>query len=280
MAITVLCSTGVFSRTPARTDLDAIAEFAPRLEGAGLELLLYQDWREDAEGAAAWLTAQRLRIPVLHVEKAIGAAFAHADPATREGALLALEQNCRLARQLGAEVLVLHLWDLPDSDRYFDRNLEALPRCLDLAGAHGLQLTIETVPCAAADPLTNVQRAIARDGRCGVTLDTEFLAYHGQLEEALASPWLWQDGRVRHIQIKDYDGSMRAVDGRRRYLQSGEGRIDFGYLFEVLHEWEFSGSVSLEASAVAGDGRVDLARIERSLTLLRGLANGGYGEEV
>lgn len=280
MAITVLCSTGVFSRTPVRTDLDAIAAFGPRLEGGGLELLLYPDWREDAAGAAARLAALRLRFPVLHVEKSIGAAFAHADPAAREAALLAFEQNCRLARQLGADVLVLHLWDLPDSDRYFDRNLEALPRCLDLAEAHGLQLTIETVPCAVTDPLTNVQRAIACDGRCGVTLDTEFLAYHGQLEEALASPWLWQDGRVCHLQIKDYDGALRGADGRRRYLQPGEGRIDFGYLFEVLHEWGFSGSVSLEAAAVAGDGRVDLARIDRSLTLLRRLAAGGHGEEI
>ncbi|HZQ34374.1 MAG TPA: TIM barrel protein [Dehalococcoidia bacterium] len=279
MAIAVLCSTGVFSRTPGRTDLDAIVEFGPRLDAAGLELLLYPDWRQDAEGAAARLAATRLRFPVVHAEKAIGAAFS-GDGATREAGLIALEQNCRLAQRLGAGLLVLHLWDLPDSDRRFERNLAALPRCLDLAAAHGLQLTIETVPCAVADPVANVQRAIERDGRCGVTLDTEFLAHHGQLEAALAAPWLWQDGRVRHLQIKDYDGALRDADGRRRYLQPGDGRIDFIYLFEVLREWEFSGTVSLEAAAVDGEGRLELDRVDRSLKLLRWLAAGGYDEEI
>ncbi len=280
MAIAVLCSSGVFSRTPGRTDLDAVAEFGPRLDAAGLELLLYPDWRQDAEGAVARLMATGLRFPAVHAEKAIGGAFSSDEDTQREAALRVFEQNCRLAQRLGAGLLVLHLWELPDSDRRIERNLGALPRCLDLAEQHGLQLTIETVPSAVADPLSIVQRAIAHDGRCGVTLDTEFLAHHGQLEAALAAPWLWQDGRVRHLQIKDYDGALRDAAGRRRYLQPGEGRIDFIYLFEVLREWEFSGTVSLEAAAVDGDGRVDLARIDRSLKLLRWLAVGGYDEEI
>ena len=280
MAIAVLCSSGVFSRTPGRTDLDAVAEFGPRLDAAGLELLLYPDWRQDAEGAVARLTATGLRFPAVHAEKAIGGAFSSDEAAQREAALRVFEQNCWLAQRIGAAQLVLHLWELPDSDRRIERNLGALPRCLDLAEQHGLQLTIETVPSAVADPLSIVQRAIAHDGRCGVTLDTEFLAHHGQLEAALAAPWLWRDGRVRHLQIKDYDGALRDAAGRRRYLQPGEGRIDFIYLFEVLREWEFSGTVSLEAAAVDGDGRVDLARIDRSLKLLRWLAVGGYDEEI
>ncbi len=280
MAITVLCSSGAFSRTPGQTDLGAVAEFGPRLDAAGLELLLYPDWQLAADTIAGDLLATGLRFPVVHAEKAIGAALGSAGAVEQEQGLRRLEENCRLARQIGADVVVLHLWDLPDSDRSFDRNLGCLPRCLDLAEASGLTLTVETVPCAVADPLTNVRRAIERDGRCAVTLDTEFLALHGQLEQALASPWLWQEGRVRHIQIKDYDGALRDAAGRRRYLQPGEGRIDFIYLFEVLREWEFSGTVSLEASALAADGSVDIERLSRSLSLLRWLAAGGYDEEI
>ena len=56
-------------------------------------------------------------------------------------------------------------------------------------------------------PLENVRRALERDDRCRVTLDTEFLAHHAELDAALADDALWE--RVAHIHVKDYAGSLR-----------------------------------------------------------------------
>ena len=69
-----------------------------------------------------------------------------------------------------------------------------------------MTLTAETIPCSAATPLENVKRAVDTDERCRVTLDTEFLADHGQLEAALADGELWP--YVAHVHVKDDGGGL------------------------------------------------------------------------
>src|SRR4029077_17870981 len=116
-----------------------------------------------------------------------------------EAALAQLASNCRLAASLGATLVVLHLWELPGGDRRLEQNLAFLPACLDVADAAGVTLTVETIPCSVGSPLENVRRALETDDRCRITLDTEFLAHHGQLEAALADDALW--ARVAHVHV-------------------------------------------------------------------------------
>lgn len=168
-------------------------------------------------------------------------------------------------------MLVLHLWGMPESDNYLERNLELLGACITLAADAGMVLAVETIPCDLADPLTNVRRAIARDERTQVALDTEFLAYHGQLEEVLAADWLWQSERVSHVHIKDYDGQMTDADQHRRYLHPGEGKIDFVAFFAGLARRGFAGNISLEATAIGPALMVDLPRLQSGLGNLRKL---------
>jgi sugar phosphate isomerase/epimerase len=85
----------------------------------------------------------------------------------------------------------------------------------------------------------------------------------------VAADWLWREGRMRHVHVKDYDGQLRTPEGRRRYLAPGEGHIDFAWFFGALAERGFRGSVSLEASAVGPDGGVDLDRLQTSLVALQ-----------
>lgn len=272
----VLCSTGAFTRERSNfPDYHAIPQYGPTLDVDGLELLFYRQWYEQFDQVAADLLASGLHFPVMHAEKSIGPALGRAEPEQRAEALRKLRENCRMGRQLGAGLLVLHLWGLPGSDEQFERNLSALGECLAIAADAGLALAIETIPCAQADPLTNIRRAIAQDSRAQVALDTEFLALHGQLDEALASDWLWQEGRVRHIHIKDYDGQMAEADGYRRYLHPGEGQIDFSRFFERLAQRGFAGTISLEATAVRRDGWIDLPKLHASLVDLRRLAVDG-----
>jgi sugar phosphate isomerase/epimerase len=179
-----------------------------------------------------------------------------------------------LAETLGAELVVLHLWDSPQSDAHLQRNLETLARCHEAASRAGVDLAVETLPSDHRTPLGNIRKVIDTDGRLAVALDTEFLALHGELTVALDAEWLWERRVVRHIHIKDFDGSLRDTNGRRRYLHPGEGDIDFAAVVRTLRRRTFTGTISLESSAVGPTGEVDVRRIEGSLSLLSSLARG------
>lgn len=272
-AISLLCSTGAFSRSPDYTDYRAIMEYGPELDVDGFEVIFYSDWYDNAVRIAQDLRESGLRFRAVHAEKSIGPLLGGATRDEQRQGLQNLISNCRLGSEIGAQFVVLHLWGLPASDLYIERNLSNLEDCLSIAEDHGLQLAIETVPCVRADPLSNIRRAVDIDDRCKVTLDTEYLVAHNQLTEALDADWLWQGEIVVNIHIKDYKGKMQTSDNHRQYLHPGEGDIDFPAFFKRLKERSYSGVVSLEASAMRQDGHVDMKKLEDSLAKLRELAN-------
>lgn len=267
----VLCSTGAFTGERSAPDYRAILKYGPALDVDGLELLFYHQWYEQIDQIAADLSASGLHFPAMHSEKSIGPALGSTDNAERARALEKLEKNCRLGKQLGIQTLILHLWGIPGSDEHLERNLSMLGDCINVAADAGLALAVEAIPGRLADPLTNVRRALEQDDRALVTLDTEFLTLHDQLEQALAADWLWQGGRVRHVHIKDYDGQMTDANGYRRYLHPGEGHIDFPAFFRGLGERDYQGCVSLEASVMQSGGVADFPKLHTSLAHLHKL---------
>jgi sugar phosphate isomerase/epimerase len=245
-----LLPTGSVTRHPDYTDHRRILEHLPPSE---LELSIYRAWDErviDDLRGLPFVTA--------HADKSIGATLAGDEPAVDRFAL-----NCRIASELGAWLLVLHLWELPDGDRFLERNLDRLPALLDVADEHGLTLAVETIPCTLGTPLDNARRACARDERCRVTLDTEFLGVHGQLDAAVEVSEL-----VAHVHVKDYSPENWS-SARRRYLLPGEGTLD---LEGFLQRLPYDGTVTLELSAVTDDGGVDAQRLEAGLAWLRTLS--------
>lgn len=270
----VLCSTGAFTRSSDPLSHEAVLRQAQGLIADGLELIFYPRWYQEQERIAHALRSCSFPFPVLHMEKSIGECFGSDLASERELGVLRFEQNCAFAQQLGTQVAVLHLWGLPSSDLQLERNLQPLTRCLDLAEQYGLELAIETIPCAHADPLTNIRRAVERDPRTRVALDTEFLAWHDQLEAVFTASWLWQTTVVRHVHLKDYNTSLTSQKGRR-YLHPGEGQIDFRRFVQQLQACGFEGTLSLEARAINQDGQVDLARIQTSLQFIRHLVATG-----
>jgi sugar phosphate isomerase/epimerase len=265
----LLCSTGTFSRYPNWTDYRLVLHYAPQLDVDGLELMVYPGWYPELDRIAEALGQSGLEFPVVHADKDIGAALGSVHPDERQEGLHHLALNCHLAAKLGADLVVLHLWGLPDSDKHLQRNLDTFAEALSVAAEAGVTLSVETVPGFLAGPLDNVRRVIERYPRCLVTLDTEFLAFQGQLEAALQADWLWQDGRVCHVHAKDFDGHFVGSDKVRRYLHPGEGQIDFALFFAKLRERGFSGAISLESPAVDPEGSVHLSKLHRSLALLQ-----------
>ena len=270
----VLCSTGAFTRTSDPNSHEAILRYGPELDADGLEIIFYPRWYAQPERVVAALRASSLRFPVLHVEKSVGERFSSDLASERAQGLLRFEQNCAFAQQLGVQIVVLHLWGLPGSDAHLERNLEQLALCLDLAERHTLMLAIETIPCTHADPLTNVQRAIAHDRRACVALDTQFLAWHDQLGAVFDAKWMWQRaGIVRHAHLKDHAGPLGPLDAQTgsRYLHPGEGQIDFHRFVRRLRAVGYEGALSLEARAITPEHEVEVARIQTSLRFIRRL---------
>jgi sugar phosphate isomerase/epimerase len=267
----ILAGTGTVTRNPDFPEHERILRHGGSIPAAALELGVCTPWFDDgaAPRVAVDLAASGLAFPVVHAEKAIGAALSAGDPAP---AIERFSANVELARAVGATTVVLHLWELPDGDRLLERNLAALPALLDVAEASGIVLTVETIPCSVGTPLANVRRALEADPRTRVTLDTEFLAFHGELEAALAADWLW-DGSVAHVHVKDFGGALRRADGSRRYLIPGEGSLDLAAFFSGLRGGGYAGTITLEAPGVRDDGEPDWPRIADGLRRVHALAS-------
>jgi sugar phosphate isomerase/epimerase len=257
----ILCSTGAVTHYPTRADHRLVAD-ARVLPAAAFELSIYTNWIDGDDTVGDDLAALALPIETAHAEKAIGARLSEGDG----GAVDRLEANAALAARLGARLLVLHLWELPIGDRHLERNLELLPACADAVERHGLTLGIETIPCSVGSPLTNVARAVERDPRCVVVLDTEFLALHDELEHAPDAGL-----PAGHVHLKDFAGAIRHGDPRTRYLLPGEGDLDLAGFLTRLRRQGYDGAATVEASAVGPGGELDrtrLAEIAEALRLL------------
>jgi sugar phosphate isomerase/epimerase len=267
----ILCSTGIVTRGPDQTDHTTILEHVSKLGAAGYELVLYQAWYGHLDEVIEDLRTSNLSFPAVHADKLIGAGLGSEDADEADEALATLELNCRAAAALGAETLVLHLWELPTGDQTIERNLDRLPACLDMAEAYNVVLAVETIPGTVGTPLANLKLAVERDPRCRITLDTEFLGLHGQVSESIAADWLWAEGRVRHVHLKDFDGRLRDGGGRR-YLLPGEGSLDLQGFLTGLVDRGYDGAITLEASATTPSGELDEARLQQIAAVVQQLS--------
>ena len=258
----ILCSTGALF-PPGRADLDVITAVGARLGVDGLELLVTSSLAERLDEVAESLATSSAPFPAIHARKSLGSNL------PSDAAVAHLEETLRFAQTIGASVVVLHLWNLPESDADLPGRLEAIRVACDVADGHDVTVAVETVPCLRSTPLRNLEAVLEHEPRATCALDTEFLAHHGELEEALDSDWLWADDRVRHVHVKDYAGGLLDGEGVRRYLHPGEGTIDFVHLFDALHHRRYPGAVSLEAPAYLASGLPDVDGLRRSIGRMR-----------
>jgi sugar phosphate isomerase/epimerase len=265
----LLCSTGAISRGPDATSESRVTTYGPRLAADGLEVMIYATWYGKLDEIAERFRTLERPMPVTHGEKSIGPDLVARDTTVRDRAFARFEENCRFTVAIGADRIVLHLWGLPDGDALIDRQLEDLPHLLDIANRHAVTLAVEAIPCIVSDPLSVIQRVLETDDRARVTIDTEFLAMHGQLDAVFEAEWLWASSSVVHVHIKDFDGQLLDETGRRRYLLPGLGTIDFDRWFGHLADTGYRDAITLEAPVVDDSGHVDVDAANASLDGLR-----------
>lgn len=271
--IQLLCSTGTFSRFPDLTDYRSILNYAPELEVDGFEVMFYPNWSTEIEQITKELLKTQLRFPAIHAEKGIVPALLSSQTEERKQGWQWMKASCQMGKSLGANLLIFHLWGFPEYDEHIEHNLQCLNDCMKIAEDFELQLAVETIPCKYRDPLSNIYRVVEQKPDVLIALDTEFLAMHNQLEAVSKADWLWEQNRVRHIHIKDYDDNANSTDNVRRYLHPGEGNINFHKFFDTLKLHSFSGYMSLEASVVNHDGVRDIYKLKKSLAMVQDMLN-------
>lgn len=265
----LLCSTGAISRGPDATAESRVVRYGPELAADGLEVMIYGTWYGRLDEIAERFRTLDRPMPVTHGEKSIGPDLVAKDATVRDSAFARFEENCRFTAGIGADRIVLHLWGLPDGDALIEHQLRDLPRLLDIAEHHAVTLAVEAIPCVVSDPLAVIRRVVETDDRVGVTIDTEFLAMHGQLDAVFEAEWLWASSSVVHVHIKDFDGLLLDEHGRRRYLLPGQGTIDFARWFGSLADTGYGDTITLEAPVVDEAGHVDVDAANASLDGLR-----------
>ena len=264
----VLCSTGTMIGRPNGRNWRLLAPCREKLRCDGLEFLMYDTWYPEAEEIAGFVKNLGLPVPVMHCEKHIGESISRRENGDWEEALRQFETNCQMAAFLGAEKMVMHLWDGVTSDQYFSNNLEMYGTLKEIARRHGVFLTIENVVCNQQDPLTHWRELMDRDPEVRFTFDTKMAAFHDELL-CMYEPQnrdLW--AHIAHLHINDYGGGYMDW-ANLKTLHVGEGKLNFARFFSFVDQCAYQGDFTVEATSFLPDGVIHWDDLNRTFDRIR-----------
>ena len=146
----ILCSTGALIGKSNDRDYKLLKDLSKKLVCDGFEFMMYSAWYDEVEALIMGLKEMQLYIPVTHCEKHIGEAISKGE---FDEAYRRFDINCYIAREIGSESIVVHLWDGITSDANFENNIAAYNKLRDIANNYGIKVLIENVVCNQEDPM-------------------------------------------------------------------------------------------------------------------------------
>ncbi|MBR5712706.1 MAG: sugar phosphate isomerase/epimerase [Lachnospiraceae bacterium] len=268
----VLCSTGALIGKPNGRNPRLLGELEKKLEGDGLEFMLYSNWYETQDEITEYVKSLGLYIPVFHCQKSVGEEATQGNFAEVNRLM---ECNARMAEALGSDRMVFHLWNGQMSDCCFDNNLKAYGDLRKICEDHGVELLVENVVCNREDPLLHWKQLADRYDNVGFIFDTKMAAFHGQIEAFCEGEyaWVWKEGRVHHYHINDYAGGYKDWTALKT-LPIGAGHIDFEKFLAFVKNTGYDGTFTLESTAFDKTGAVDTDMLNRQVAYIRGRWNG------
>ena len=230
--------------------------------------MMYSTWYDQVEYIVHFLNSLGLTIPVCHCEKGIGEMISRSGEGETDRAIAQFEINCRIAREIGAETLVLHLWNGEPSDRNIDHNIEVCGQLREIALRYGHRLTVENVVCNRQDPMTHLLCLAERYPEMEFTFDTKMAQFHGQMNALYAAEGKAVAGRVRHMHINDYAGGYKEWSCLKT-LHIGEGNVDFDSQLAFLRRTGYAGDFTVEATSFRSDGTINFDALNRDFDRIR-----------
>ena len=266
----ILCSTGALVGIPNGRDFRLLEPLSKQLTCDGFEFMMYSSWYEKIEEIKIFLQDLNLCIPVFHCEKSIGEYISKGSVEDLSAAFRRFEINCDLAKTIGAEKLVLHLWSGIVSDSNFQSNLAAYPRLREIADSYGLVLGIENVVCNVENPMKHLCELRAEYPEIQFVFDTKMAAFHSQLERLYEpeTEVFWRNGHIKHYHVNDYAGGHMDWSNLRT-LPIGKGQIDFKWFFEYIQHINYDDTFTVEATAFNQEGVVDIDMLNDQFSQIR-----------
>ena len=263
----ILCSTGALIGRPNNRDYKLLGLLSEQLNCDGYEFMMYSTWYEEKDALVSWLQALKLYIPVMHCEKHIGEAISKGE---FEEAYRRFDINCEIAEAIGAEKMVVHLWDGITSDRHFENNLKAYGQLRDIAAKYHVDVLVENVVCNLENPMKHWCELVKEYPDIHFVFDTKMAAFHSQLELLYQEDyeWLWRDGHICHYHVNDYAGGH--MDWKNlRTLPVGRGHVDFKRFFAHVRKTGYQGTFTVESTAFGEDGSVDVEMLNKQFAYMR-----------
>lgn len=264
----VLCSTGALLKYGG--DYKSLEILSKKLQCDGYEFMVDSPYYEEVESLKGFLRKIKLCIPVVHCEKRIGEKISIGSRAELEDAYEKFQINCDMAKDIGAEKVVIHLWDGRTSDSQFQNNLEGYAVLNEMAGKYGLELLVENVVCNVENPMKHLCELRERYPGIQFAFDTKMAAFHGQLELLYEEQyqWLWKEGHIRHYHVNDYGGGYMDWENLGA-LPIGKGKIDFDRFFEFVSKTGYDGDFTVEATEHDFEGNVDIEMLNGQFKRIR-----------
>ena len=263
----ILCSTGALIGRPNGRNIRLLDDCLEKLSCDGFEFMMYSTWYDVLPEILAYLRALPTVFPTMHCEKGIGERISRGGEELPE-AYDIFRRNCEIAGTIGAKKLVLHLWNGLDSDRHFERNLDACGTVMEIAAGYGLQLTVENVVCNTEDPMTRLGQLADTYPDVRFTYDTKMAQFHRQID-ALYNPGQEKIAeRIAHLHINDFRGGYMDW-GSLRTLPMGEGDVDFVPFLTFVKKRGYTGDFTIEATSFDGEGVIHFDMLNRTFDRLR-----------
>lgn len=259
----ILCSTGALIGMPNGRNFRLLEQLAPQLRCDGFEFMMYDTWYNQLDELVEYLQCLKLDFPVLHCEKRIGEKLSTGEAASIDEALGRFTVNCNIARQIGAKMLVVHLWNGPLSDQHFANNIAGYGFLRDIAVSHGLDLLIENVVCNTRDPMTRWAELREAYPDVHFIFDTKMAAFHNQLNALYTSGF-----DVCHYHVNDYAGGYMDWQNLRT-LPIGRGNVNFDEFFAHIRRTGYDGTFTVEATAFDRQGVVDTTMLNGCFDAIR-----------
>lgn len=286
----ILCSSGAIIGIPNNRDHTLLKEYAPRLNCDGFEVMMYSNWYPILDEVIKDINSYGLVTPVVHSQKSLGEALCGMTASYSEGCYSEhirtpeedveafregterFKLNLRLAQGLGAEKLVLHLWNGIASDKNINKNVERFGEWKSLAEMAGVELLVENVICNTHDPLYNVGLVAGNYEDSGFVYDTKMAEFHCQTMKLFEDEYeeLVRSGRIKHLHVNDYGGGYMDW-GNMRVLPVGAGHVDFDAFFSRLGAYGYNGDYTVEATALSKTGEVDFDMLNTCFDRIRDL---------
>jgi len=267
----VLVSTGALIGRPNGRDYRLLKELTKKINSDGFEFMMYSTWYGREAEIVDFLKSNDIYTPAFHCQKSIGESISKGACEDLKYAFEKFEINAKMASELGAKKMVMHLWDGITSDAFMENNLKAYPKLKEITDGYGVDLLVENVVCNVKDPMTHWMELLEKYPDAGFIFDTKMAAFHGQLELLYDEKYekLWKEKHIRHYHVNDYGGGLKDW-ANLRTLPIGKGHIDFDRFFDYIEKIGYTGTYTLESTAFNKEGFVDTDMLNEEIAYVKG----------